>query len=400
MKFRRLMVFLVGVSMVFNNVAPIPGVSLGLFASAAYFLSMYPYYPSFMKLGNVYGKYIWNILAFVVLFTVINEFNQCGYNTPVFPFSLFMCFILMLFLLLHSIYDQMAMSICLYGIAFGGVLMSLFFALGVGIEIGDDMRLVMFGENSNALGIYMGLSATIMLNEIVLNDKLHLGIFRFLFLLAFVPIVSLLFATGSRTAFFIFALSVVTILLFYPTKSFFVRIAVLTIGMICCLYAFTELVEGDSIMMQRLTTTIDSGNSSGRDNILKSLWPYVRESPIWGYGQTGYVDISKQALRKTSVISGVVFGFSPHNVIVEILLYTGIVGLLLWIVVWAKIGKQAVVLFREKRFLTPLLMCIPILACIISGQLLTAKWSYIMYAYIMSEYLYYRPKYIKCNKSY
>ena len=87
MKFRRLMVFLVGVSMVFNNVAPIPGVSLGLFASAAYFLSMYPYYPSFMKLGNVYGKYIWNILAFVVLFTVINEFNQCGYNTPVFPFS-------------------------------------------------------------------------------------------------------------------------------------------------------------------------------------------------------------------------------------------------------------------------------------------------------------------------
>ena len=41
------------------------------------------------------------------------------------------------------------------------------------------------------------------------------------------------------------------------------------------------------------------------------------------------------------------------------------------------------------------LMCIPMLACILSGQLLIAKWAYILYAYIMSEYYYYRLENLK-----
>lgn len=392
MKLRRFLIFLVGLSMPFNNVAPIPNFSMGLFSSALYFLSLMSLIPMIKKIGSFHGKFVWNILYYIVFFTFVNILNKCGYNTPIFPFSMFMCFILMLFLLVHSLIDRKALSYCMYGMAFGGILMSIFFAFGIGIEIGEDLRLVMFGENSNALGIYMGLSSIVILNDFVLNDELQLKKFRFLFIAAFIPIVGLLFATGSRTAFIIFALSIFAIIGFYPTKSAFGKIAFIMLGIVCCAYAFNKLVDSDSILIERLTTTVEEGNSSGRDRITESLIPYVFESPILGYGQTGYVEVAKKALGKVSVISNVVYGFSPHNVVMELLIYTGIIGLILWLIFWWKIGKESWILFRETKLLMPVLMCIPMLACILSGQLLTAKWAYILYAYTMSEYYYYRFK--------
>ena len=390
MRLRRFLIFLVGVSMVFNNVAFIPNFSLGLLSSAFYLLSMYPYLSLIKKVGIIHGKFVWNILAYIVFFTMVNIANHCGYNTPIFPFSLFMCFVLMLFQLVHCLYDRKALSYCMYGMAFGGVLMSIFFALGIGISIGDDFRLVMFGENSNALGIYMGLSAIVILNDFILNDELNLGKYKLLFLIAFVPIVSLMFATGSRTAFLIFALSVIVIIGFYPTKSVFGKITFVIVGLICCIYVLNKLEDSGSILIERLTTTIEEGNTSGRDDITKSLIPYVLQSPVWGYGQTGYVNVAKQALNHVSILGGVVYGFSPHNVIMEILLYTGFIGLVFWLKFWWKIGEESWILFLKKRLLMPGLMCVPMLACILSGQLLTAKWSFILYVYIMSEYFYFR----------
>ena len=387
---RRFLIFLVGLSMPFNNVAIIPNFSMGLLSTACYFLALEPYLSTMGEVDQLYGKFLWSIPLFIVLFTIINIMNQCGYNTPVFPFTLFMCFLLMLLQLVHCFYDRMALSYCMYGIAFGGVLMSILFALGIGITIGDDLRLVMFGENSNVLGIYMGLSSIVILNDFILNDKLNLEKYRFLFLLAFIPIVALLFATGSRTAFLIFALSVVLILIFYPMNSVFGKLAFFVVGIMCCAYVFTKLESSDAILIQRLTDTVEEGNTSGRDRITESLLPHVFESPIWGYGQTGYVEVAKKALNRISVIGGVTYGYSPHNVIMELLMYTGCIGLFLWSVFWWHIGKESWILFREKRLLLPVLMCIPMLANILSGQLLTAKWAYIIYAYIISEYYYFQ----------
>lgn len=395
MKLRRFLIFLVGLSMPFNNVAPIPNFSMGLFSSAIYFLSLVSFIPNMKEIGSIHGKFVWNILAYILFITIINIANQCGYNTPIFPFSMFMCFVLMLFLLVHSLIDKKALSYCMYGMAFGGILMSIFFALGIGIEIGEDLRLVMFGENSNALGIYMGLSSIVILNDFVLNDELKLKKFRFLFILAFIPIVGLLFETGSRTAFLIFAFSIFAIIGFYPTKSAFGKIAFIILGIVCCFYAFNKLMESDSILIERLTTTVEEGNTSGRDKIVESLIPYVFKSPIWGYGQTGYVDVAKKAIGKVSIFGDIVYGFSPHNVIIELLMYTGIIGLILWLIFWWNIGKESWVLFKKKRLLMASLMCIPMLACILSGQLLIAKWAYILYAYIMSEYYYYRLENLK-----
>ena len=95
-----------------------------------------------------------------------------------------------------------------------------------------------------------------------------------------------------------------------------------------------------------------------------------------------------------SIFGDVVYCYSPHNVIMELLMYTGLIGLILWLIFWWNIGKESWVLFKKERLLMAGLMCIPMLACILSGQLLTAKWAYILYAYIMSEYYYCRSEHL------
>jgi len=85
MKFRRFFVFLVGLSMPFNNVAVIPNFSLGLVTSAIYFIVMLGQIWKWNTLGSYYGKFLWNIPSFVLFLFIMNLINYCGYNTPLFP---------------------------------------------------------------------------------------------------------------------------------------------------------------------------------------------------------------------------------------------------------------------------------------------------------------------------
>ena len=381
MKLRRCLIFIVGVSMVFNNMTFLPNYSLGLLASAFYFLVMSPYIPSLGKLGRRYGGFVWTLLIFVLLRTYINIMNYCGLNTPIFPFTNFMCILLMYFMLIHGLKDRKALNICLYGIAFGGILMAILHTMGIGIRIGADYRISMFGENANSLGIYMDLSSIVILNYFILNDEFKMKKWRYLWFLAFVPIANLLIATGSRVAFISFALSVVAIILFHPAGSKSGKLFLLVVGILASAYTVNTLINTDSVIIRRLTDTIETGNVSGRDEITEKLLPYVAKSPVLGYGDTGYEEVSKAAFGKPS---------SPHNVIVELLLLTGIVGLLLWLVFWYNLGKEAWILFKKKRLLMAGILLIPILGNILSAQILEHKFAYIIYAYVMVEYFYYK----------
>ena len=392
MNFERLLVLLVGLSIPFNNVTFIPDFSMALLASTIYMLVMFPQMSKWRILGQYYGNFLWTIPLYIAFLYVVNILNFCGYNTPLFPFSELGCFILMIFLLIHGLRDKKALIFCLYGISFGGILMSIFFALNIGITIDESMRLTMFGENANVLGIYMGLSAIIVLEKIILNDAFGIGKFRFLFIFAFIPIVSLLIATASRTAFLIFVLSIIIIVVFFTMKTKFAKFVFVVFCTGCSIYTINFLEESDALVLERLALTVEEGNVSSRNVIVESLLPYVSELPILGYGKTGYVLISQKALNRVSEISGKTFGYSPHNVILELLLYTGVIGLFLWLVFWTKLGKEIWVLQKEKDLLMPVVLCIPLLACMLSGQLLTAKWAFVIYAYIMTEYYYYETE--------
>lgn len=387
LRLRQILIFLVGLSIPFNNV----GVyfagrswSLGLISSALYFFSMLSEFGKFPSVFKYYGNYLLSIIGFALILTLFNIFNINHYGTPVIPTSIILCFFLLFILLLHEKLHTGVVRFSMYGLVAGCILMAFFFITGVGVEIGEGGRLMMFGENSNELGIYMAIASVIIITEWIVKDSLNLRLLRFVWLVPLIPMVILLLTTGSRVAFISFMLSIIIYVILFKNNNLLVRILVWVLGSFALFLIYQYLLNSNSIILDRLLTTIDDGNLSGRDDILESLWPYVLQNLFGGLGQTGYVDVAQEALGKVSVIGGVTYGFSPHNVIVEILLYTGLLGLVLWIVFWSNIIKSAVRSLKLKRNLLPLLFLIPLLGCILSAQLLTSKWAYLLYAYIIT----------------
>ena len=388
-KIRRLrfIIFLVGISIPFNNLAITFGRnwSVGFITTVLYFLSLWKFIKANNRLTKKYGRIYLLPLIFDIFLVAMNLFHPTSFPVPIVNTTMFLCFLFYVVMLVHSLYDSKAIDFCLWGLSFGCILMSVFFHFGIGLEIDDDMRLRMFGENSNALGIYMTIGATIILNEFVLQDKLIIGNWRYLLLIAIFPMFNMIVATASRTAILIFALSIILSLTFFPSASSIKKIIVIIIGSVFCYFFIVSLLNSDALIVERLTTSISDGNLSGRDEIWKSVLPYGMESPLLGHGETGYAEISQIAIGRMHKSGNIIYGFSPHNVLVEVFLYTGLIGIIIMSIFWKRLTKLSIYEYRISKNILPLLLLIPIYACLVSGQLLCAKWAFIIYAYIMCK---------------
>jgi hypothetical protein len=73
--------------------------------------------------------------------------------------------------------------------------------------------------------------------------------------------------------------------------------------------------------LAKLRMTFDVGlveASSGRDIIYITMWDYIKQNPLLGYG----IGFSQEVLN-----------YTPHNLFLQILLESGVVGLLIWSVI-------------------------------------------------------------------
>ena len=122
----------------------------------------------------------------------------------------------------------------------------------------------------------------------------------------------------------------------------------------------------------------DVDQTSGRTQIWAALWPSIRNNPVFGYGEVGYYEITKSAF---SGISGHSYGagYSPHSVVMEVLAYTGLIGFILMLRFWILVFMNAWKNYKIKGELTPLLLLIPLLFALFSGQALVPRHYYLIY---------------------
>jgi O-antigen ligase len=198
----------------------------------------------------------------------------------------------------------------------------------------------------------------------------------------------LLFATASRTAFLIFILSLIICVLLYPTKNHIIKIFILSGGTIVLLSIFIYLINNSDnfLIISRLLSAKDD-NFSGRQDLWQALIPHFFDHPILGVGETGYLNIGRFTLSHTKTSGNITYGFSPHNVILEVALYTGLIGLTLWMIFWGVLIKKSIQCYKYTKNLMPIVLLVPIVAAITSGQILAAKWAYMIYAYIFAAYV-------------
>lgn len=390
MRFRLFLVFLVGFSSAFNTFAIQMGsrpLSVGLIASFLYFISLFPalnshQWESMIKRS---GRFIFLPLYFCLLLTVLNFFYYRG-GGNIFPFSIFMDWLLMCFLLYHAFLDNRAVEICLQGFSFGAIILSILFYFGIGLEVNmvqEGERFSMFGSNENVLGIIQAISCAIILNSFILRDRLSIKLFRFLFIVPFVLSATMIVATGSRTALLILASECIFTVLFYQTKTRN-KVFIISVSLISIFLAIQWLLSSDYSIVTRVFLAIEEGNTGGRTEIWERYLSLFPEHPIFGVGEQGLLEVAIRSGVGTTDILGYTTALSPHNVLIEVLMKTGILGLILMGSFWWKTFISAFRSLRLYKETLPLVLAIPVLAVLFSGQILTEKYAWFVYSYMIA----------------
>jgi O-antigen ligase len=316
---------------------------------------------------NCFMRPIWLFFGLLTLISLINV-NKIAWNF--FDISLFQNIILFLILMNHARKDSSVLDKGMLSFAFGSVVLALLFNSGIGVEYKGG-RVTVFGDNENIVGLRMCISMIILMLSVV-QDRFMLGKWRYLFLLPIPIMLHLMFQTGSRvsliSACFAFMFGVILL----KVRKITYKILSFIVGVIIFTYGFNFMMQSETLL-KRLLSAAGEGDLSGRDVIWTKLFSLIENNPILGVGKTGYAYFSQD-----------IFGnlISPHNVILEVLCYTGIVGLFIYLFFLYRVFKAGLNSYKIYGLLLPLLLLFPIVGILLSGQILNVKIGWVIFAYI------------------
>ncbi len=361
-------------------------ISLGLIFSFFYLLLMLLKVNQIGRIFEIYGFV--PLLPFLFIFTLaISDTLNAPYAGVFFPTTLLANWFLMIFILNHSLDDSSGPIFILYGCSLGTSVLTILFLFGVGIEYNvtrDGVRVLMFGCNPNLMSIIISVGAVILLNKVIIQNILKIGIFRLIAIFLLILHYSTVFILASRTgAIILIGVSFASVVLYNDKKTIgkHLLVLLLCIGMCCCLFYF---LQSDSIIANRLGKTIADGETSGRTDIWLAYLNFVFEQPVLGFGNTGLLDVSLRAGLGSIEINGQTTAFSPHNVLLEILLISGGVGFVIMTLFFVNVFLCGIRAFFKQKDSTPILLSIPLIVTMLSGQLLSQKIAWIVYAYMIS----------------
>jgi O-antigen ligase len=347
-----------------------------------YAISLVPKIQMFLKIPKVFKPYVRLISFFYVFLVCISLININIYSTDFLQLSILQNLVLFVFLLNHELLNPGVLEKSFIYFFLGSMVLALCFYLGIGLGISDDGRISLFGDNENIIGVRMVIS-TLILTHILLKYRNVMSKFTFLLLpLFYIPLISLTLNTGSRLSFISLFLGIAVTIVLYKNRSVFNKIFILLSGLIASIFLFNLAMETE-VLGARLTKTANEGNLAGRDDIWLSILPLIENNWIIGVGNTGYVEYVSRIYGKI---------ISPHNVIIEVLAYSGIIGLSLFLNFIGSTFLLAFKYFRKYNEVIPFVFIVPISGIILSAQILTFKLGWVIFAFAVS-----RSTYIKMN---
>jgi O-antigen ligase len=337
---------------------------IGLF----YIISILPQLDTFVVLQRRRSATTWFILFYLYLL-IVNAINYTPGGLSIFESGLLVNIALYWIIERHFAHRSHTRNQGLLSFAFGSAVLSVCYALGIGVGVYPETgRLTMFGDNSNFVGVKVATAVTIMVFFATTN--VFKARWKRLTLLIPVPLMlALLIATGSRVA-LVALIVMLALVAMLKTKRTRAERGTLLLGVAGAMYYMYILATQSALVMLRLLASISEGDSGGRDVIYEAVWQLIKPNIIFGIGHTGYFSV---------------FGIaSPHNVILEVLCYSGIVGLLLFGIGLYTVFKTAQRTRLTVRNPAPMLMLIPVLGLLLTGQMLTVKLGWLLLAFASS----------------
>jgi len=315
------------------------------------------------------------LFLYFVILTLVNLFNSNATLSNFFNMTIFQNIFLLYILINHEQEDPCIIEKGLLSFALGSGILAILFSSGIGVEISENGQVSIFHDNQNSIGIRSCVASIILIHNVVVNP-LKIGYSRFLLLLPIPLIFELLAVSASRSAVFSFIIALVAGGFLTKTGKRWVKVLVI-LSVIAILLVILSFLMQYEVFRIRLMNTIWERDLSGRDIIWRNLLPLIRDNPIFGVGTVGYETYSIMVFGELK---------SPHNVFLEILSYTGIVGLIIYLVFLYRIFVKSYQMYKNFNLLLPMLLLIPVLVSIASMQILNVKTGWAIFAYIAGSY--------------
>lgn len=334
-----------------------------------YFLSLISNFNNFFYISKRDYTFILPLFIFYIILLLNNIFNFSNYSNDVLSFSILINIIFFIFICNHEKVKPGSIEKGFVFFLLGALISTIAYFFNIGTEVNIDGRVSLFGDDENVIGFRM-VVASILITHLIIKYKKSKKIV-FLLIFCYFPVVTLLFNTGSRLSVINLVSCLSFFIIFYKFKYYLNKIIVLAFFSIFISYVVNMILNSE-VVGKRLMLTIEEGNLAGRDDIWKSILPLINDNLIIGVGQSGYIEYMQKLTGEYK---------SPHNVLLEVLAFTGLIGLFFYLTFIFSCFFNSLKKYFYHGDIVPLVFAIPIAGLLVSGQLLVVKLGWFLLAY-------------------
>lgn len=316
-----------------------------------------------------YKNVLYPLVLFVLVILISSALHLNHFSAQIFNISIIQNIVLFFLLLIHERKDPGVLDKSLYAFALGTVLLSVFYLFGIGVEY-EYGRLTLFGDDQNYIGLRMGIASVIFINFVFISGS-RMYWRRLFFIMPIPVLLTVMIESGSRLAFISYVLMMFVLIAFYFMTNSGKRKAVAMMYGGFFIFVLMPLFLSNTMLMDRLLAA-RQGDLSGRDYIWQVYLDKVLQSPVIGYGFSGFMEIGINA-----------FGgyISTHNVILEVLLYGGFIALLAYVWFIYRVLYYGFRRYFSEKVYIGLVLMISYIGSVLSMQVLETKLMWFIMAF-------------------
>ena len=372
-----------------ENFNPTGYFSVSRLSALIYILSILPSFKFYLYLSKKSLNFFWPIIFFFIYLTLVSLVNINAYSSRFIDFAILQNILIFIIIVNHARRDGLVLERGMYAFAVGSIFTVFLILLGFGVGMSDEGdrvgRLTFFNAGINELGIKLA-TGSVIITVLIFQNNLKLGFYRYL-MLPFVPLIlNTVLQTGSRTAFLVPIVSIM-MLVFYRVLISRYKILAITsaiIGIIAISAPIIYIAMQSSILntiIERFAMTGGAGDFSekGRFTLWIGFFSLLTKNLFFGNGFSGF-----------DLIAYEYFGFveSPHNVLLEVLLYSGLIGFSLYVLFLYRAFHSSFLLFKNNKNILSVVLLPSMLAYVLILQGLSEKLVWLILAYIFGTFLF------------
>lgn len=215
------------------------------------------------------------------------------------------------------------------------IVMYFLVLLGAGANLVNG-RLKLFGENPNSIGVKVVIAFLIVVARLIDNKfnwkKIALNVFFC------VATLNLIILTGSRGALVSVFLGL-AVLVLYMKINIWKKMALGMVGLGFSLFLLNFIMSTNAAFSERILNTIETGDT-GRGQLWSTAWKIIENNLFMGVGLSG-------ALPEMFRYSGRLM--YPHNVFLYVLMTTGVIGFLFYMMFIFRLAKNLYKNFKVRQ---------------------------------------------------